>query len=640
MKLEREADIYIDGQGYILARRDQLGQGGRSWRATSIGATTTRETDPGRGGLPPTVRFVLTWDNLTSGYGEDADRHRHRYHTSEAFDLRFGDGWRPGPALTTIAVGAGTTIRKFCEYKATVFFISNQYCYRINSDLTVSLEKDFGAGKVAYDLAVFDGKLIVAMGWSEGIWTRDDAGTWTQATGVNLGHLAVVNNRLWASVGVATVKNCASDPTVSTNWSAAYTVGESTSQITALAVYHDLLIVGKTDGPYALDSSGYGVPLVQELQTTPYSTNCMGMYVWHGMLFVPHRRGLYVILNRGDGGFAIQSATPGADDYVSHQHGQVLAIAGDDKWLYVAVRNVANNMFILAGREARGDEAVLGPMVWHPIQSFGTSTAVCRAMLVSGPYTYPYLFVGKGADIAYMMLPRDQSNPRYDNTYPYANTGSMALPRADGDSPDTPKIFQAVVVEADGLGANTYLDVYVSIDGQTPQLVGRATQSPRHIIPLGGREGLHGYSIQVSLVFTSPGGPGVTFLIRRVTVIGIERPAQLRIIEAVVRCADNLPTRKGRPMRISGAELQAKLHALAEEARAVTVIDMLGQEYNMIVLAPVEAEEAQDEAGLKPEILARVRMAEVPYEATPPLVLEYFVIGVSCWDTDRHVLRT
>ncbi len=623
-------DILLNSKGYILARSAES-TGPRAWRAYSIGASTTKEVGGTEGPLPPTLQFTWMWSDLTSGFGADVEKGQRRYHTSYGGDARFSDGVRVGPLTHTITVSDGANVRKFAEFNGTLFVLTSQYCYRINPDLTLTLENDFGVGKTAFDMVAFNNVLVVAMGWSEGIWVRNTSGTWTQATSVKMGHLAVLNNRLWGSSSAYAVKNCASDPTVSTNWSAAYTIGDQTHQITMLLPWGELLVIGKTDGPYALDASGYGIPLAPELGVSPYSLNCFGMSVWHGVLFVPHRRGLFVVSNRGDGGFLIQRATPAANDYASDAIGRVTAMAGDDAWLYFGLLNpISGSSFIVAARESRQDEE--GPMIYHPIIAETTNVTV-NAMIVSG--IFQYLFYGANQDIRYVVLPRGQSNPRYDPNCEYGAQATLRLSRYDGGSPGTLKTFRGIVLEADGLGAASTIDVYVQVDDGPLALAGTASTSPRHHIAIAG---LSGYSIRLTLVFNQPSGNS-TILLHRVSVIGIERPNQLMILEARVVAADNLATRLGRKDSRRGVDIVEELRALARGNQPVLLRDPLGGERKVMVLAPVEETEYADERTIGPAVVCTVKMVEVPEESTPIQSLQYFVIGVSHWDTDRHVFR-
>jgi len=364
-----------------------------------------------------------------------------------------------------------------------------------------------------------------------------------------------------------------------------------------------------------LDGSGLSLQLLPELKSSPYSLNCRNMVVWHGMLFVPHLRGLFMIANRGDSGFVVTNCNPGMDSNVSAQTaGFVTGLSCDDKWLYAAVKTVdAVNILICAGREAVGSELKNGPIVWHPIHQ---ALFTCDDLHVSGLWTNPRLFYGYTSDANYLILPRSNVNPRFDANCTYAASGQMWYPRTDAGAPSTPKIYKSVEIESEGLGSATYLDVYYTLDGATKMTkLGRANVSPRHVLQLGGPEGVRGLSIQIWLKLIGPGGTTGPF-IRRLTVRGVERPKQMEIIRVSIRCADNLPLRNGRFDRAS-----------------------VGAERYAIVVAPVEEQESEQEGALPREIIARVTMASFSTEATQAIAQDYFVVGTSYWNSG-HIFKT
>lgn len=635
-------DIELDGVGYMLARREQLGTGGRSWQVTSVGASLTKEFGAAAkvGGLPAAYEFAISWDDLSAGYGAEWDKGDKRYYQSFFADCRFEEGVTPGPETKFISAAFDTAnIRKFIEFDGKLFVITDRYCYRINADESVTVENDFGSGKVAFALAVFNNVLYVGMGWSEKIWKRTTAGVWTQATdAVYAGHFAVLNDRLWASNAKNTVRNVAADPFTLSDWSASYTIGESASAITHMIGHNDMLYVGKTDGVYALDGSGISLQLLPELKTSPYVLNCRNMLVWHGILFVPHLRGLFAIINRGEFGFSVQNCNPGMDSNATASTvGFVTGLACDDRWVYAAVKTTSPAYNIIcAGREAKADEQAHGPMVWHPIH---LALVGCDDLHVSGLWTNPRMFYGNSAGVDYLVLPRSNVNPRQDPYCGFNNQMHLYYPRNDSGAPSTPKIYKSVEVETEGLSTSAYLDVYYYLDeAPASTKLGRVNSSPRSVLQLGGPEGVTGQSIQIMVQYTGPGGVSPRPFIRRLTVRGVERPKQAELIRATIRCADNLPTRFGRPDRRKGETLLANLKTLASDTRAVKLTDLVGSERYVVVVAPVEEMESAQEGCLPREVLAQVHMLSFSTEVTQPIAQVYFTVGTSYWNSG-HIFR-
>jgi len=454
--------------------------------------------------------------------------------------------------------------------------------------------------------------------------------TWTfTAYPMGVTYWAVVRNLLWAATDTAVIQGLAegANGLIPANWGASYSIGDSQLAITAMAAQGDFLFIGKTNGVHVVDSSYQGVAVTPELQSAVHADNCKNMAQWHGLWYVPHIRGLLTYA-ASEYGHQIGSATPhavaGKDNPA---RGQVLALAGDDQWLYALVYSSDGHSWLLAGREAAESERpYVGAMVWHTLAKI--ASAKCQSLHLTGLFTNPRLYMGQGTNIGYVVLPRQAANPLQDSNSRYALTGSVYLPAHDLYAPATPKIWRAVAIEADELTLARYVEVYYRLNKSGHWgYVGRANVAPRHLLALPAH-GVAGYTIELRLDYVIP-LDSTPIKIRRVTLYGAERPEALDQLAVVIRCGDRLPTRSGGTCPRNAEQIRAELKALGQATRSVQLVDTVGQEWQVLVQAGIKEEEAEQEGGQPREVLLTVYLTPFETEATPTATGTPFVVGTS-----------
>ena len=202
------------------------------------------------------------------------------------------------PKANSVTVTNGSNPSKAVEFNSLVFFLGGRYMHYYNpADNTVTQDKDFGVGLAAVDMAVFNSELVVAMGESEKLYTRNTAGTWTQATDNTFAiALGVVNSQLWRAESTNKISNCITAPRTLTSWAPAspnqYTVGDTTYAINTIKDYNGAIYVGKGDGMYAVDPTFKFNNQTPQLLRRPHTDNCKGSEVMQGALWVPSSAGL------------------------------------------------------------------------------------------------------------------------------------------------------------------------------------------------------------------------------------------------------------------------------------------------------------------------------------------------------------
>lgn len=112
------------------------------------------------------------------------------------------------------------------------------------------------------DAIQYGGFLYVAVGDANSFYTWDQVSTttnWVQRAN-QAGHFTVIRNQLWRSVNANVYSTINTDPS-SQVWTTATVVGDPSTNITALDVWGDFLMVFKQDGIYNIDKTGVVYPL-------------------------------------------------------------------------------------------------------------------------------------------------------------------------------------------------------------------------------------------------------------------------------------------------------------------------------------------------------------------------------------------
>lgn len=142
---------------------------------------------------------------------------------------------------------------------------------------------------VSGPLQVFHELTTVAAAPTADTWTDGPAGREMQC-------FISWQNKMYAASGNE-IYSVATDPLTSANWAPGagngYEVGDASRDITDLALYLNLLVVGKTDGIYTFDSTLQVVNELPDLRFVVDSSNAMGMEYAEGSVLVPHRSGLF-----------------------------------------------------------------------------------------------------------------------------------------------------------------------------------------------------------------------------------------------------------------------------------------------------------------------------------------------------------
>lgn len=615
-------DFLIDGKGYMLSRRGRGGFGGRNWYVESINALTAgiSSLSPEErlySAQPTTIEAVMAWRDLSAGYGDDQQIATGRYNYTVNMDARFKGKVIPGPLVSWVQNGyTSSPVVDIVEFDGHIYFAAGQYVFLLNDDFSLDIVLDMGSGKECTDLCVFDDALLAAAGYDDGLWETEDGALWVQSTSVKVKYMAALSDRLWASFSDNTVCAVASgtDPLDIAEWTSSYIIGDSSCAITGLQQQADYLYITKEDGLYSFDSDGNAFLTTPELKPYADSNNGHGLISWHGLVWVPHIRGLLAYQNLGDNGFNLYSYGPERGlPKENPASGYITALAGDGNWLYATIYNSAGETYLLAGKEDNS----LG-MVWHPIAYLGQGK--CHSAAIVKMTSRICLLLGMSTGkVGVIYLPRYSDNPLNDSGYRYATSGALYLPAHTWGAYATTKTWTALEIEADNVNAVQYLDAYCRVDGGSWIYLGRASRSPKSVIDITRTypSGLSGQKIELRLDFSLYGEQS-PIIIKGVYIRGTERPRMNDIVTALVRCADNLPLRNGAICPRGANEILNELKALSSSPRLVEMKDVSGAIRKGFVLSPVLENPEYDQTGnLERELTLTVRFAVVyPEENT------------------------
>lgn len=237
----------------------------------------------------------------------DGGLYEHRLYTSPTtYSKANADASYPGvlqhpPATTSLTLTNSVTPSKMKLFNNLIFFMGGRYMYYFNpADDTVTEDEDFGVGNAAVDMEVYEDELVVAMGETVKLYTRNTAGTYTQATDNTFAiALGLVDDKLFRAASSVKISSAITAPRTLASWAPSsgneYEVGESTWDVNGIIDYQGALWAGKADGVYHADPTYKFRNQTPQLRIWPHVDNCKGMFTAHGALWVPSVSGLYRI---------------------------------------------------------------------------------------------------------------------------------------------------------------------------------------------------------------------------------------------------------------------------------------------------------------------------------------------------------
>ncbi len=330
----------------------------------------------------------------------------------------FGTTSYMGPSSQASAIFLG--IRNF---NGKAYFGGGQYLYSFSPTYTLTIIKDFGAGKTVLDIEIFNNELIIAMGETENIWKMDAAEVFTQsAQGVYASSFGRVEDKLWRSRAKNLLSNCIINPLLLASWvpvaGSEYVCGDSTYAVTDLVEYGGTIIAVRPDGVFFPDNETKFHNQTPQLAVYPNSTNGIGSFLAKGALFIPSVAGLLQVSIGSS--IRVGPELSHRPDFRFHVHGGV-------EWngaIYVICHDAAavEETFICK-MEIDTEGLTSNPFIYHEWLRLGVVDS--KVIIVFTEPVNPTMVIGYGTSIAYWKMGRGAGLDVDDSLYEFNTTFSI-----------------------------------------------------------------------------------------------------------------------------------------------------------------------------------------------------------------------
>lgn len=401
----------------------------------------------------------------------------HRYWYAILADCSQG-GMQKGPLITTMTpatVDSTNGINRFFETGGSLFALNGRYALRRTNDSTWGVSKDFTAGKVATDVAVFTSNfagstiVFIAMGDSEKFYHATSANavadTWTQHGTMYARAFSQVGREFWraSATNLMAKVDTDADPTVEANWTAtnSFRLGSQDAGVKRIgATIADTMYVFKTDGIYSLDEYGNDKELFPILRLATDSTNGDSFTQWKNDQYVAYGNSVYQLTP--DGALA-QVGPETITDNDSPIKGRVTALCGTQYAIYAGIYNPdTNNSYLIKYEGKRAQDSNGNEYhVWHgSLSAAYTSSEKITALHVStiGADTgHSRLYLGfSTGKVGYMALPCTP-NPAGCSSYRYSTTdGYVYFPTLTMGYQSESKYIRAATMTALNFSSTAY----------------------------------------------------------------------------------------------------------------------------------------------------------------------------------------
>ena len=297
-------------------------------------------------------------------------------------------------------------------------------------------------------MAEFKGIMYAAVGTSTKYWYSSNGTAWTQ-TDLTDGYAArflVAPNpdgtaeNLWKFKQPNELSRTTDGRTLSPGiqWESPTYVGDTSHNITNIFLQNNKLMVGREDNLYNVDSNGGTHPFRDDLKVNQSANNYKYVAEWQTSVYHSEARGMGEITAYST--YDVMGPLTGIDDI--GKIGDIVGIAGDKDWLYVAV-DEGTNTIIYKGREILNNQGKL-QWQWCPWVFLGENA--CATIAVAQHSTTDFrLWFGYGTTTAYVIL---SDNPLGDSAVRYPTSGFLRMCYDYGTDPNWDNLWQSAVVES------------------------------------------------------------------------------------------------------------------------------------------------------------------------------------------------
>jgi hypothetical protein len=424
-------DLFLDYDGEtlgIILHRDE--NGNVSW-FPGLAPALQQQFQTGDWGYeltPSEVDIPFSWQDFSGGAGFQDDPNGgpgpgpRRYSYSRGIDASEGTRITLSP-LQVADSGIAAAPVKYIETSLGTYAIAGRFIYELTTAPGTWTERnDAGAGKAWTDIIEYKGSLFAAQANDGSYEYSADGTTWAAYTDevINAFYFATRGDVLWAVLSNNTMRNNASGTAKDggTAWTAADNVGHSGETVRGLKEIDNSLYVFKEEGIYEYTGTSDEDVWLGGMENRR-TTNGFMPFVWFDQkTYVPY----------GDRLIQFDHLQPRiipifpTDAMKGHPeiNGQIAAIDGDNRWLYVTIQNHNGDYYVLKGNPYHNN----GEGEWHTYLYLGAVASAASIVIGKGAAnpstTNPALVLGLAAAGGHYILPRvgwraeDDANVAFD----------------------------------------------------------------------------------------------------------------------------------------------------------------------------------------------------------------------------------
>ena len=310
-------------------------------------------------------------------------------------------------------------------------------------------------------------------------------------------------------------------------WETPTYVGDTSYNITNIFLQNNKLMVGKEDNLYHVDSNGGVHPFRDDLKINQSTNNYKYVAEWQTSVYHSEARGMGEITAYNS--YDVMGPLFGTEDI--GKVGDIVGIAGDKDWLYVAV-DEGTNTIIYKGREILNDQGKL-QWQWCPWVFLGTNA--CAAIAVCQHSTTDFrLWFGYGTTTGYVIL---SDNPTADSAARFATSGFLRMCYDYGTDANWDKLWQSAVMEVKGGNDGETVQVQYRKDAETSATECIAAATTNGVFETNFSNELASNKIQFEIHLAS-NTDTTTPEVRYFQAKGVEKPTTVRIHEATYAIED------------------------------------------------------------------------------------------------------
>ena len=429
-------DMEVDKTYYIPIAPGE--QGGKLWTTQTVdwepsdGATPWRTgIHPWDAGLGPNrispavtmsgnlanrSSMVYAKANIDASYANYITAPPLKHNLGTAVVVSFFNSYKQlyygGAAYGTVTyMGAASSTASFYtatkNFNGKAYFGGGQYLVSVDASYNYTVVKDFGAGKVVYNVEPFDNVLVISMGSSEFQWKMTAAESFSQSADVYSLSFASVNNLGWRASDTNQVSSVETgqDPNVLGNYATGYDVGNTTYSITDLGEYGGVLAVFRPDGVFFPDFETVFHNQTPQLRDYPHLDNGKGWWTGWGNLYVPSIAGLLEV-NTGS------SFVKGPE--LAQRPGFRMRVRAGVEWngaQYLICTDEANEAYTFVCKMVKDVRGLAEtPYIYHEWNRLDSSDKSYIILVFTVP-TNPTMFAGRGGQGLYYWLMGRGSGP-------------------------------------------------------------------------------------------------------------------------------------------------------------------------------------------------------------------------------------